>query len=278
MKFLTRNGIILVMAVLALLGAVAGYSLYTFVYAQPFILCGSNDPDFVGSCAPVDPGTGDDIVAIGPNPVGEVDGNDGDDQMFNGAVQTEGISCAAPSATEPVTMIGGEGDDLLVDNDNGNTLEGGEGNDVLLANGGCDALIGGDGDDFLSGGAGDDSFSEGEGSDIVIGGQGLDEYTADTEDGSNDIFVINAGDVPNGRTEEILCGEGGSGPNGQTNTIVFIGFGTTVIVDANNDPTDGIQVIDPSTGGIYEFNRSETPDDPETPDVNEAACDQIISM
>jgi hypothetical protein len=48
MKSLTRNGIILMMA-LALLGAVVGYSVYTLVSAQPFILCGSNDPEFEGA-------------------------------------------------------------------------------------------------------------------------------------------------------------------------------------------------------------------------------------
>jgi hypothetical protein len=277
MKSLTRNGIILMMA-LALLGAVVGYSVYTLVSAQPFILCGSNDPEFEG-CAPNNPGTGNDIVAIGPNPV-DVDGDDGNDQMFNGAVQTEG-TCAgfndAPSADTPVTMTGGPGDDLLVDNDNGNTLVGGEGNDVLIANGGCDVLDGGDGDDFLSGGPGHDSFSEGEGSDIVIGGPGLDSYTADSAAGSNDIFIIYAGDVPSGETEEILCGEVSGDPAGQTNLIIFVGFGTTVIVDADNDPSNGFQVRDPITGGTYEFNATETKDDPNTPE-NEAACDQVIGL
>lgn len=281
MKFLTRNGIIPLMIALALFGAVAGYTIYTIVYAQPFILCGSNDPEFQEACAPDYPGTGNDIVAIGPNPV-DVDGDDGNDQMYNGAVQTEG-TCGepgdAPSATTSVTMTGGAGDDLLVDNDNGNTLDGGDGNDTLIANGGCDVLDGGDGDDFLSGGAGHDAFSGGEGSDIIIGGPGLDSYTADTTAGSNDIYIIYAGDVPSGETEELLCGEAPEGPEAQTNLIIFVGFGTTVIVDADGNPSNGIQVIDPITGGRYEFNNpnNETADDPDTPE-NEAACDQVIGL
>ena len=70
-----------------------------------------------------------------------------------------------------------EGDDYLIDTDNGNTIDALGGNDTVLGNGGNDTLIGGSGNDVLDGGAGDDQLDGGTGDDTLIGGTGNDLLT-----------------------------------------------------------------------------------------------------
>ncbi len=63
-------------------------------------------------------------------------------------------------------------------------------------------------------------------------------------------------------------------PEAQNNLVIFLGFGTTVIVDQDADPTNGFQVQDPVTGGIYEFNHPDDgEDDLDGDDTN--GCPQV---
>lgn len=64
-------------------------------------------------------------------------------------------------------MLGSQGDDVLIGDDNANELNGFLGNDVLHGLGGNDALFGGDGDDNLIGGTGVDTYNGGNGTDRV---------------------------------------------------------------------------------------------------------------
>ena len=91
----------------------------------------------------------------------------------------------APRVTEIETIDAGQGNDLIdltspdfslasVDM----TLLGGDGNDVLWASGGNDRVEGGDGDDVLFGGDGDD---------ILVGGQGADEFQFTRSSGNDEI-------------------------------------------------------------------------------------------
>ena len=110
--------------------------------------------------------------------------------------------------------IGGTGNDLLIGNALGNSLDGGAGADTLQAGAGDDQLIGGAGNDvlngewgsdILTGGAGADALNGGDGSDTLNGGDGDDwlngQMGNDTLDGGagNDFLAGGAGaDVLNG--------------------------------------------------------------------------------
>jgi Ca2+-binding RTX toxin-like protein len=63
---------------------------------------------------------------------------------------------------------GTSGDDLLVGNDDADTLHGAGGNDRLLGRAGADSLFGDDGNDILDGGAGADLLDGGPGDDIFF--------------------------------------------------------------------------------------------------------------
>ena len=69
------------------------------------------------------------------------------------------------------TAVGRDGDDLLIGNNEANTLDGAGGNDVLFGAGGDDTLLGNDGDDIL--------YSE-QGNDTLIGGRGADVMHGDS--------------------------------------------------------------------------------------------------
>jgi plastocyanin len=96
---------------------------------------------------------------------------------------------AAPAAAQPVSLTGGDADDMLRGGDGDDTLNGGGGNDVLSGFAGDDTLNGGTGNDILWGdgnqygggnryseghGYGDDTLDGGEGNDILTGGDGDD--------------------------------------------------------------------------------------------------------
>lgn len=99
----------------------------------------------------------------------------------------------------PVTLSGGNGNDLLVGADGDDQLIGGAGNDRLVGMGGNDwewgdagndVIDGSNGDDNLYGGAGNDRLSGGNGDDVIVsigggdrdsvqGGNGFDSFWAD---------------------------------------------------------------------------------------------------
>ncbi|MBB5747591.1 DUF4214 domain-containing protein [Brevundimonas variabilis] len=71
-------------------------------------------------------------------------------------------------------VVGTRYNDIIVGDDNANTLTGGFGGDTLSGGGGADILNGDAGDDSLAVGAGDDVLSGGEGADTLDGGDGSD--------------------------------------------------------------------------------------------------------
>ncbi len=81
---------------------------------------------------------------------------------------------------------GGGGNDLLVGNDQGQTILGGAGNDTLRGNGGNDELDGGAGNDRVEGGAGNDTITVGNGRDTVFGDGGRDTFLVDDVIDDND--------------------------------------------------------------------------------------------
>ena len=84
----------------------------------------------------------------------------------------------------PGTVLGGNGDDILIGGsgtdtirgENGNDrLEGRGGNDFIYGEEGDDIILGGDGEDRLRSGDGDDTIEGGDGNDLIIGGAGNDK-------------------------------------------------------------------------------------------------------
>jgi hypothetical protein len=77
-------------------------------------------------------------------------------------------ACSGLNLTNVVTDgAGTTANDLVVGDENDNTLDGGDG---------ADCLVGGNGDDTLTGGAGDDVLIGGGGTDTCTGGSGSDTY------------------------------------------------------------------------------------------------------
>ena len=90
---------------------------------------------------------------------------------------------------------GGDGDDVLLGDDNDNGLSGGPGDDSLAGRGGDDGLSGGLGADRLRGNGGDDTLNGDEASDALYGGAGNDQLQS-------------PGRLPPLRARTLHCGSG----------------------------------------------------------------------
>lgn len=74
------------------------------------------------------------------------------------------------------SLLGQDGDDVLIGGSEGENLDGFDGNDRIYGGRGPDSIYGGDGRDIIVGGNGQD-FIDGEGyGDWIWGGRGLDEF------------------------------------------------------------------------------------------------------
>ncbi len=95
-------------------------------------------------------------------------GGDGDDVLQGGAAHDEIFGGAGLDE-----IFGGDGDDLLYGDEDEDTLDGGDGNDYL---------DGGTEDDELTGGAGSDYLLGGDDEDTLDGGTGIDRFDTDEDD------------------------------------------------------------------------------------------------
>jgi Ca2+-binding RTX toxin-like protein len=116
------------------------------------------------------PGAGDDTVVI-QDLTGvrnlrsvQVEGAAGNDTIDGSAQSNARIS---------LTLLGGDGNDLLKGGAGADTLSGDAGDDFLYGGGGRDVLFGGDGKDVLDGQGGQDT---------IIGGTGKDSFANSTND------------------------------------------------------------------------------------------------
>lgn len=176
----------------------------------------------------IDPKTGEQIVTINGSvyhfPAGA-------DVVIRAGEGNDAVT-VAPGSNVRLTMVGGEGDDILRGGDGNETILGLDGRDQVYAGAGNDRVSGGAdrdyvdgqrGDDILSGGLGDDTVYGLGGNDQMSGGEGQDYLEGGT---GND--VINAGSgndiVSGGRDDDTLRGGGG-------NDVFYAGLG--------NDATDG---------------------------------------
>lgn len=146
-------------------------------------------------------GDGDDWLAGGDD-TDMLDGGNGTDTVsYAGASRGLTLSLALATAQDTgeagrdilvsiENIAGGDGDDVLLGNSDGNRLQGQPGNDSLAGLDGNDVLFGEAGDDTLSGGTGDDSLSGGPGHDSLSGDDGDDSLGGG---GGNDILQGGAG-------------------------------------------------------------------------------------
>src|SRR5262245_25103572 len=133
-------------------------------------------------------------------------------------------------------LRGSSQQDLLVGNDDANTLYGARGDDILAGGGGADILFGrdvgaaaGDGNDTLKGGGGFDTLYGGDGNDSLDGGADVDWLYG--ESGDDTYIVDNAGDFvwewTGGGTHDVV----------RTSVSYALAAGSEVEVLETTDPT-----------------------------------------
>jgi Ca2+-binding RTX toxin-like protein len=141
----------------------------------------------------------------------------GGDDYFNG----RGEGGAGLHFLGPITITGGEGDDwLLRGSSEPDSIDGGPGNDVLQGQEGNDVLDGGPGNDTLGGGGDNDILTGGSGADNFSGSSGNDTfYGADDEADTSfsggagtDTAYIDTGLDPTPAAVENVVGDGGPPP------------------------------------------------------------------
>jgi ELWxxDGT repeat protein len=88
---------------------------------------------------------------------------------------TQDVAITVTDVLDPLSRVGGAGNDTLIGDALNDTLQGGDGDDSLLGLAGDDTLSGGNGNDTLVGGLGTDFLSGGPGIDTV-------DYTRNTAD------------------------------------------------------------------------------------------------
>ncbi len=149
----------------------------------------------------------------------------------------------ASSFSGPVTLAGGDGDDMLIGGSSNDMLIGGDGSDEVDGNGGDDLLLGGGGMDFLSGGSGKDTISGGEGDDFLWGEDGDDSLSGDA---GNDQINGNAGN------DTVDAGSGNDWFYGDEGDDSLTGGDGSDHIDGGdgNDTLDGGIGLDTLTGGL----------------------------
>ncbi len=157
------------------------------------------------------------------------DVNTGETSSATLQVMTGGTTLLSGSSSAQEREGSDEDEILIVDTDQGVTVEGGGGDDVIYGGPGNDVLLGDLGNDTIYGGAGDDWIVGGGGNDVMTGDAGADvfEFNAIDNEGADTILdfslaegdklaFINAGSVEglnaswNAATETLSYGSQGS--------------------------------------------------------------------
>jgi Ca2+-binding RTX toxin-like protein len=127
---------------------------------------------------------GNDVITLSGLTIAPyVDAGDGND-----SVNASGVTAVQ------ATLLGGNGDDLLIGTQTPNTVA--PGGDLIDGGAGNDTLQGGIGNDTLLGGTGDDTFiwNNGDNSDVMEGGDGTNTVVVNGANNSvtGDVFTVNA--------------------------------------------------------------------------------------
>lgn len=190
-------------------------------------------------------GAGNDLVTSTAASGFDIEGGEGDDQIYLGSgadFVLGGVgNDAVYTGAGDDTIDGGDGDDRLFGEAGNDTIRGGAGNDVI---------DGGDGGDNILGGAGDDTIRASAGRDTIDGGDGFD--TLDLTVATGPVLI----DVPGGRIsgggieiasftsiENLLFGDGDNIVTGGNGDDAFDG-------GAGNDTLNGGAGDDLIAGGL----------------------------
>lgn len=169
----------------------------------------------------VNAGSGNDVINVTVSVVGNINGQDGDDQITAG-----GGDNVISGGNGDDTINGENGNDKIFGDAGADTINGGNGNDeirggseddILNGDNGFDWLYGGTGNDTLNGGDKDDKLYGEDGDDTLNGGEGFDLLRGDdgndTLNGGNfadDLFGGIGNDTLNGDDgADVLQGEAG---------------------------------------------------------------------
>ena len=135
------------------------------------------------------------IAGVNDAPPGTIIGTDGDDILIGGRGRDTILSKAGNDFLDGGNgrdfLFGGNDNDILFGGNGKDSLFGEQGFDTLSGGNGNDLLDGGNGRDLLLGGAGDDSLMGGIGKDTLIGGKGNDVLTGGS---GRDTFVLAIGE------------------------------------------------------------------------------------
>jgi hypothetical protein len=114
-----------------------------------------------------------------PAPCGQVESVEVTGGPGPNTIDLAGVTPAAFTSVEAVTVAGDEGDDTIAGSQLADELEGEDGDDTLRGNTGNDELNGRSGDDRVLGGAGNDTVFAALGNDSLDGQAGSDTYRLD---------------------------------------------------------------------------------------------------
>lgn len=220
----------------ALVAAVGVVMLAPLSATQNSSAAGSVGPQVVA--APTGPATATGATCESTAPSPTVVGSNGDDVLLG----TPGRDVIAGGNGHDIVyglggndmLLGGNGNDTLYGGDGADLLLGGNGTDTGFGNGGDDSACGGNDGDVLVAGAGNDSLAGGNGDDILSAGFGDDRAVGENGD---DLLTGGPGD------DDLRSGNGSD--------IVGGGFGLDRMVgDNGNDRLSGGEELDDASGGL----------------------------
>lgn len=156
----------------------------------------------------------------------------------------DALTISGPDVSVPVpgdTLVGGMGEDTLIGNEGDDILLGGIGEDILDGRGGDDILVGGVGADTLTGGNDSDLLIGGVGGDFLNGDDGEDILIAGSTIHDDDLVALTAirKEWTAGRPlEERIDNLTGVGAESRLNDDYFLNS-TTVLDDEDPDFLNG---------------------------------------
>ena len=163
-----------------------------------------------------------------------IDGGKGNDTIIVDPKVTVPLHITGGQGSD--TIIGGSGNDTIIDNYGANTIDGGAGNDIIIANGldlpmwaAGSTVNGGDGNDYIEGSSVKDKLSGGNGYDVIYGLGGKDEIHGGA---GNDY-------LDGGKGSDTVYGDAGSDNiiGGKGSDQLYGGSGDDLLIGASGHDT-----------------------------------------